>query len=70
MSGRHRQHAQFARPDVLDHQTETAEINLHLAAEQIAHCGPPPAIGHMHHVDAGHRFKQRADQVGRGPGAS
>src|SRR6266540_1923065 len=34
------------------------------------HAVPLAAIGHMHHVDAGHRFKQRADQVGRGPGAS
>src|SRR5215472_3529969 len=62
--GRHRQHAQFARPDVLDHQTETAEINLHLTAEQIAHCGPSPAIGHMCHVDLGHHLEQLASQMG------
>jgi len=49
---------------VLDHQTETAEINLHLAAEQIAHCGPSPAIGHMRHVDLGHHLEQLASQMG------
>jgi hypothetical protein len=33
------------------------------------HAVPLAAIGHMHHVYAGHRFKQRAEEVGRGPGA-
>src|SRR5262249_9574923 len=62
--GRPRQRPEFARPDVLDHQTETAEINLHLTAEQIAHRGPSPAIWYMRHVDLGHHLEQLASQMG------
>src|SRR5262245_10771893 len=55
--GRHRQHAESSRPDVLDHQTETAEIDLHLATYQVTNRGPTPAIRDMRHVDVGHHLE-------------
>ena len=40
---------------------------LKLSGEKIGQRGAAAAIGHMHHVYAGHRFKQRAEEVGRVP---
>ena len=44
------------------------EHDLHLPAEQIGHRSST-AIGHVHHVDAGHHLEQLAGHVGRGADA-
>jgi len=54
-------------PDVLDRCRHGVETDLHLSGEKIDQRGAAAAIGHMHHVYAGHRFKQRAEEVGRVP---
>ena len=40
------------------------EHDLHLPAEQIGQRGRPAAIGHVHHVDAGHHLEQLAGDMG------
>ena len=67
--GRHRQRAQLAGPDMLDRCRQAAEINLHLATEQIGNCGRGAAIGDVRHVDVGHHLEQLAGQMGRISGA-
>ena len=42
-------------------------IDLHLPAEQIGQRRRTAAIGHVHHVDAGHHLEQLAGDVGRVP---
>ena len=39
------------------------EHDLHLSAEQIGQRGRRAAIGHVHHVDAGHHLEQLAGHV-------
>ena len=40
-----------------------SNIDLHLPAEQIGQRGRRAAIGHMHHVDAGHHLEQLAGDM-------
>ena len=40
-------------------------IDLHLPAEQVGERGRRAAIGHVHHVDAGHHLEQLAGHMGR-----
>ena len=40
------------------------EHDLHLSAEQIGERGRCAAIGHVHHVDAGHHLEQFAGHMG------
>ena len=43
------------------------EHDLHLSAEQVGQRGRRAAIGHMHHVDAGHHLEQLAGHMRRAP---
>src|SRR5262245_32652547 len=58
-----RQHAQPARTDVLDRRRYVVEHHLHLPANHVGQCGRTAAIGHVHHIDAGHHLEQLAGYV-------
>src|SRR5262245_52538918 len=61
-----RQHAQPACADVLDRRRYVVEHHLHLPANHVGQRWRTAAIGHVHHVDAGHHLEQLAGHVNRG----
>jgi hypothetical protein len=53
---------------VPNHHGRTEE-DLYLPAKQVGNRRRAAAIGHVHHIDAGHHFEQLAGHMWRAPGA-
>ena len=65
--GGDRQRAHLAGSDVLDRHDRRGERDQHLSADEVGHRRSPATIGHVGHVDAGHRFEQLAGHMRSGP---
>ena len=61
--GRHRQRAQLAGPDVLDRRGMGANMTCTCPPSRSVSAGAAAAIGHVHHVDAGHHLEQLAGHM-------
>ena len=64
----HRDRPQLAGADLRQCRHHHVDADLHLPADQIGHHRRAAAIGHVHHVDAGHHLEQLAGEVRRRAG--
>jgi hypothetical protein len=64
--GRHREGAQLAAADMLDRRRQVVEDHVDGAGNEIGQRRAGAAIGHMRHLDAGHRHQHLARQMHRG----
>ena len=62
----HGESAQPAAPDVVGGGRDVVEHHLHLTGDQVGQRRRAAAVGHVHHVDAGHHLEQLARHVDRG----